>query len=100
MKNRVRSILLSIAFLFPFAVVAVAQTAAADPAAELPGFLQAFAAGHWWVVPTYGLVVLVVTYTDAAFFSEEFKAEWPGWLRTGWNFVAANIGKSKNQGAA
>jgi hypothetical protein len=104
MKNRIRLIIFALVSLSVMAVLAVAQpvetAAAAEVAPELPGFLLAFAAGHWWVVPTYGLIVMVVTYVDAAFFTEEWKAKWPGPARSIWNFVAANIGKSKNQGAA
>ncbi len=86
-------------FLVIAPLLALAQTVA--PAApELPAFLAQFAAGHWWVVPAYGLTVLIVGALDATFFTEDWKATWPAWLRNGWNVVALNFWKSRNEGSA
>lgn len=73
---------------------------AQEAAPELPAFLVPFADGYWWVVPAYALVSSVVAGLDASFFTETFKAKWPASVRAIWDFLALNVGKSRNQDSA
>lgn len=63
---------------------------------ELPAFLEAFAVGHWWVVPAFGLMCVSIGYADTFLKESGAKASWNPMVRQVWNFLAQNVLQSKN----